>query len=155
VTVRAAARSRAADVSPTLAAAVAGAAPRVPRAPAWWRLIAVWQWLLTVLAVAALAWAIVIGVVHAGHQKSTLLGDLSLIPWLMVMAAAVLLLGWLTASGCRNMAALAADRERARVEQSMREQVTAVARDLVLAPVGREIGEYERFRRELATAQGR
>jgi hypothetical protein len=73
----------------------------------------------------------------------------------MVMAAAVLLLGWLTASGCRNMAALAADRERARVEQSMREQVTAVARDLVLAPVGREIGEYERFRRELATAQGR
>ena len=151
--VRAAARSHATDVPPALAAAVGRVIPGAARASAWWRVIAVWQWLLVILAVAALAWAAVIGVVHAGQQKSTLLGDLSLIPWLVVMAAALLLLGWLTASGCRNMAVLAADRERTRAEQAMRDEVTTVARDLVLAPTGRELAEYERFRRELATAR--
>jgi hypothetical protein len=35
----------------------------------------------------------------------------------------------------------------------MRERVTTVARDLVLAPVGRELAEYERFRHALGTAQ--
>ncbi|MGH3166954.1 MAG: hypothetical protein ACRDN0_13845, partial [Trebonia sp.] len=154
VTVRAVARARVAEIPGALAAAVADVVPRVPRVPFWWRLIAVWQWLLTVLAAAALVWAIVIGVAHGGQQKSALLGDVSLIPWLVVMAVAMLLLGWLTASGCRNVAVLAADRERDRAEQEMREQVTTVTRDMVLAPVGREIGEYERFRRELTMAQG-
>jgi hypothetical protein len=32
--------------------------------------------------------------------------------------------------------------------------VAMVARDLVLAPAGREIAQYERFRRELTVAQG-
>jgi hypothetical protein len=36
----------------------------------------------------------------------------------------------------------------------MREQVAAVARGLVLAPVGQEIAVYQRFRRELAVARG-
>ena len=69
------------------------------------------------------------------------------------MAAAVLLLGWLTASGCHNMALAAAEREQSRALQDMREQVAAVARDLVLAPAGREIAEYERFRLALDEAQ--
>lgn len=154
VTVRDAARSRAAEVPAALAAAVATVAPGTRRVPVWWRLIAAWQWLLAVLAAAAVIWAIVIGIVHGGQQKSTPLADLTLIPWLVVMAAAMLLLGWLTASACRNLAVLAADRERTRVEQGMREQVTVVTRDLVLAPVGAEIGEYERFRHELTAARG-
>jgi GTP-binding protein EngB required for normal cell division len=154
-TVRAAARSRVTQVPAELAASVASVAPRGRKVPAWWRLFAAWQWLLTVLAAAALIWAIMIGILHGGQQKSTLLGDVSLIPWLVVMAAAMVLLGWLTASGCRNVAVLAADRERTRADEAMRDQVAAVARDLVLAPAGWEIGEYERFRRELVTAQGR
>jgi hypothetical protein len=96
----------------------------------------------------------VIAVAHGGKQQSTLLGDVSLIPWLVVMALAMLLLGVLTASGCQNMVLLTADRERDRAEQAIREQVAGVAVDLVLAPVGRKIAEYEYFRRELAVAQG-
>jgi hypothetical protein len=37
----------------------------------------------------------------------------------------------------------------------MRERVAGVARDLVLLAAGREIAQYERFRRELAVAAGR
>jgi len=96
----------------------------------------------------------VIAVAHGIQQKSTLLGDVSLIPWLLIMAAAMLLLGFLTASGCKNLVLLAAERERDSVEQAMRERVDAVTRDLVLDATGREIAQYERFRKELAVAAG-
>jgi GTP-binding protein EngB required for normal cell division len=151
---RDAARSQASAVPAALADAVHRAVPDRPRAPAWWWLIRAWQWLLTVLAAAGLAWAVAIAVAHGGRQQSTLLGDVSLIPWLAVMALAMLLLGALTASGCQNMVLLRADRERDRAEQAMREQVAAVAARLVLAPVGREIAEYEHFRHELIMARG-
>jgi len=150
------ARSNAPRVPSALATAVAEAVPagESARVPVWWRLITGWQWLLTVLAVVGVVWAIVITVGHSGKERSTLLGDVSLIPWLLIMAAAVLLLGFLTASGCQNMALLAAERERERAERAMSERVAGVARDLVLVPLGQEIAQYERFRHDLAVAAG-
>jgi GTP-binding protein EngB required for normal cell division len=147
---RDAARSGATQVPEALAAAVqAGNAGKVP---GWWRLIALWQGLLAVLAVVGIGWAAVIGAGHGATGQAALLSDTSLIPWLLVTAAAVLLLGWLTASGCQNMALVAAEREQERAEAEMRDRVVAVANDLVLAPTGREIAEYERFRASLEAA---
>jgi len=151
---RDAARCNASMVPAALADAVHDAESSSRRVPVWWRLITAWQWLLTVLAVGAAGWAVVIAVAHGIQQKSTLLGDVSLIPWLLIMAAAMLLLGFLTASGCKNLVLLAAERERDSVEQAMRERVDAVTRDLVLDTTGREIAQYERFRKELAVAAG-
>jgi len=151
---RDAARCNASMVPAALADAVHDAESSSRRVPVWWRLITAWQWLLTVLAVGAAGWAVVIAVAHGIQQKSTLLGDVSLIPWLLIMAAAMLLLGFLTASGCKNLVLLAAERERDSVEQAMRERVDAVTRDLVLDATGREIAQYERFRKELAVAAG-
>ena len=150
--VRDAARCNASMVPAALADAVHQAVPGGRRVPVWWRLITAWQWMLTVLAIGGVGWAVVIAVAHGGQQKSTLLGDVSLIPWLLVMAAALLLLGFLTAAGCENMVLLAAERERESSEQAMRERVAAVTRDLVLDATGREIAQYERFRKELAVA---
>jgi hypothetical protein len=152
--VRDAARCNASMVPAALADAVHQAVSGSRRVPVWWRLITAWQWLLTVLAVGGVGWAVVIALAHGGQQKSTLLGDVSLIPWLLIMAAALLLLGFLTASGCKNMVLLAAERERESAEQAMREQVAAVTRDLVLDATGREIAQYERFRKELVVAAG-
>jgi hypothetical protein len=152
--VRDAARCNASIVPAALAGAVHEAVPGSRRVPVWWRLIAAWQWLLTVLAVVGVGWAVVIAVAHGGQQKSTLLGDVSLIPWLLIMAAALLLLGFLTASGCKSMVLLAAERERESAEQAMRERVAAVTRDLVLDATGREIAQYEKFRKELMVAAG-
>jgi hypothetical protein len=152
---RRAARAARDEVPSALADAVrAGAAvPGDRPVPVSWRLIAVWQWLLLALAAVAAIWAVVIGVAHGG-QRPALLGDLSLVPWLAAAAVVFLLIGWLTALGCRNAAEASAEHERSRAERAMRQQVTATVRDLVLAPAGRELGEYERFRRELAMAVG-
>jgi hypothetical protein len=87
-----------------------------------------------------------------GHHQGVI-SEASLIPWLLALAAAVLVLGYLTSVGCRNMTVAAAEREREAAERSMRERVSDVTRDLVLQPTGRDITEYERFRQELAIAK--
>ncbi len=150
---REAARSNAPMVPGALADAVrGGAAAGSSRPPAWWRLVMLWQWLLTVLAAAAVVVAVVIAIDRlTGHHKGVI-SEASLIPWLLALAAAVLVLGYLTAVGCRNMTVAAAEREREAAERSMRDRVAGVTRDLVLVPTGAEIAQYERFRRELAVA---
>jgi GTP-binding protein EngB required for normal cell division len=150
---REAARSGAAQVPEALTEAVRAGSAGKRKVPRWWRLIALWQWLLAALAVAGIGWSAVIAAGHGASGQVALLSDTALIPWLIVTAAAVLLLGWLTASGCQNMALVAAEREQERAETEMRARVAAVARDLVLVPAGREIEVYERFRAELEAAQ--
>ena len=120
----------------------------------WWRLIAAAQWLLILLAAGGLAW---IGLIlaHGSHKSSSLAADTALLPWLAVMVVALLLLGWLIESWCQNMVVLAADREREQANQAIMSRVAAVTNDLVLAPAGQELAEYERFRSELATARTR
>jgi hypothetical protein len=138
--------------------AVRESMPEQDRVVGWWRLIRLWQWALVAATLAGLVWIgliVAFGVFHAQRPApSSLVGQVSLIPWIGVMIAAMLLLGWLTASGCSNMVMLAAERERERAEQQMRSRVDGVARKLVLMPAGEELVEYERFRTELTTARG-
>ena len=120
----------------------------------WWRLIALAQWLLMALALAGLVWIALI-LSHGSHKSSSLIGDTSLVPWIAVMVVALLLLGWLIESWCQNMVVLAADRERDQANQAILARIASVTSDLVLAPAGRELADYERFRAELATARAR
>jgi GTP-binding protein EngB required for normal cell division len=157
-TVYAAARSRADAIPGALGAAIVESLPADGRVPAWWRLVRVWQWVLVAAAVAGLAW---IGAIvafagfHADRQVSSpLLDRLSLLPWVVAVIVAILLLGWLTASGCMHLVMVNADRERVRVEQGMRDRIAAVAKEYVLVPVEQELSEYDRYRQELLTARG-
>jgi hypothetical protein len=153
---REAARCNASMVPQALAGAVQAAVAEVKSGPpALWRLVTVWQWLLTVLAAAGVVLSVVIAVVRLTGHRQGWTGEVSLIPWLLVMAAAVFVLGYVTAVSCRNMAIGVADRERRTAEQAMRDRVADVTHDLVLVATGREIAQYERFRRELAVAAGR
>jgi len=152
---REAARSEAPQIPSALATAIRGGIPKRASVPGWWRLIAAWQWLLVTLAVVGVVWSAVIAIGHEANGGSTLVSDISLIPWLLVMAAAVLLLGWLTASGCHNMALAAAEREQSRSARDMRDRVARVAHALVLGPTGLEIAEYELYRVALADVQAR
>ena len=125
------------EVPRALADAVRGvAAAGSPRPPAWWRLVTLWQWLLTVLAAAGVVVAVVIAVDHLTGHHQGLISEASLIPWLLALAAALLVLGFLTAVGCRNMTVAAAEREREEAEEAMRARVADVTRDLVLVPTG-------------------
>ena len=152
-TVRAAARSRANEAQAALGVAVARGLPPRDKVTGWWRLIALAQWLLMLLTLAGLVWIVLILSLHGSHKSSSLISDTSLVPWLAVMVVALLLLGWLIESWCQNMVVLAADREREQANQAILARIATVTSDLVLAPTGRELADYERFRAELAAAR--
>jgi len=154
-TVRAAARSRADAAQSALGPAVAQGLPARDKVTGWWRLVAIAQWLLMALTLAGLLWIVLIlalGGSGPGH-KSSPFNDTSLAPWLGVMVAALLLLGWLISSWCQNMVVLAADREREQAVRDILARIGQVSNDLVVVPVGRELRDYERFRTELAAAR--
>jgi GTP-binding protein EngB required for normal cell division len=151
---REAARSNAGMIPQALAGAVRAVAAPWSGPPGWWRLVTAWQWLLTLLAAAGAVLAVVIAVVRATGHRQGWISEASLIPWLLLMAVAMLVLGYLTAVSCRNLAVVAADRERETAAAAMLGRVAAVARDLVLIATGQEIAQYERYRQELAVAAG-
>jgi hypothetical protein len=68
--------------------------------------------------------------------------------------AAILALGWLTASASMNLLARQAAHERGRVEARMREAIGVIARQMVIAPVEQELSEFARFREAFAQAAG-
>ena len=139
-TVREAARSRADEAQAVLGVAVAGGLPPRDKVTGWWRLVALAQWLLMALSLVGVVWIVVILAAHGGHKSSSLVSDVSLAPWLGVMVAALLLLGWLIASWCQNMVVLAADREREQAVHAVMARIATATSDLVLVPTGRELG---------------
>jgi hypothetical protein len=154
--VRQAARSRTAEIPGALGAAIAEALPRENSVAPWWRAVAAWQGLLLGAAAVGLAWLvaiIILGGFGAAPHATLLLRDVSLLPWVALMVAAILLLGWLTANGCMALVIREADREREQVQQRMRAAITEVARQFVVAPVERELSEFARFHDELAVAR--
>jgi hypothetical protein len=157
-TVKAAARSRAADAQAALGTAVERGLPARYRVTSWWRLIALAQWLLVLLVAAGVAWIGVIlafGEFHAVHKPvSSLVSQVSLLPWIVLMVITLLVLGMVTASLCQNTVVLSADREREQALRAIRGNIASVTRDLVLAPTGAELADYERFRTELDAARG-
>ena len=155
-TVRGAARSRADEAQAALGRAVTQGLPPRDKVTSWWRLIALAQWLLVALTLVGLIWIaliLAIGGSSGPNQKSSLINDVSLTPWLGVMVVALLLLGWLISSWCQNMVVLAADREREQAVRDILARIATVTNDLVVVPVGRELSDYEHYRTELAAAR--
>jgi hypothetical protein len=154
--VRSAARSRAHDIPAALGAAIADSLPAENKVAPWWRAVAAWQGLLFGCAAVCVAWLlaiIVFGVFHASSHVPSLLRDVSLLPWVALLGAAILVLGWLTANGCMTVVAREADQEREQTEQKMRAGIAGAAQQMVLAPVDRELSEFARFQNELAIAR--
>ena len=155
-TVRVAARSKRDEIPGALGTAIGESLPEENSVEPWWRLVAVWQGLLLGCVVTGLAWIaalLVIGVLHAVHHAAAIFSDAALLPWVVILIAAILTLGWLTASGCMSMVSAAALRERSRVEAQMRSRMQDVAEQLVLMPIKQELSEYARFCSALQSAR--
>jgi GTP-binding protein EngB required for normal cell division len=147
-TVRTAARSKAQQIPAALGAAIGESLPAEDTVLPWWRLVAAWQGLLLGCAAIGLAWLVavlVLGVSGVAPHAPAIFRDLVLLPWIAVMIAAILLLGWLTASGCRTAVSTAAAQERDQVDAKMRSQMTEVAEQMVLLPIRQELSECTRF----------
>jgi GTP-binding protein EngB required for normal cell division len=157
-TVRSAARSMSKEIPGALGTAMGESLPVENEIAGWWRIIGAWQGLLLGCVIVGVAWIGVIvafGVFHAArHIPSRLFDDVSLLPWIGLMIAAILLLGWLTASGCMNLVRVAAERELQRVDAAMRSRLAMVASEMVVTPVEHELFEYDRFLEDLRVAAG-
>ena len=154
--VRGAARSRTEEIPAALGAAISQSLPAENSVAPWWRAVAAWQGLLLGAAAIGVVWmlAIVIfGAFGAAPHAPSLLHDVGLLPWVALMVAAILLLGWLTANGCMAVVIREADQEREQAQQRMRSAIADVAQRYVLAPVEQELSEFARFHDELAVAR--
>jgi GTP-binding protein EngB required for normal cell division len=156
-TTRSAVRSRAEQIPAALATSVSRSVPAQDRIAPWWRLIGALQGVLLAGAFLSLLWIgalLTFGVFHVIGNVPWLLSDAHLLPWGIILIAAFLLLGWVIASGCMNLVRTGVQRDRERMQDTMRTGIGDVANGMVILPVEQELAEYRRFRDELAVAAG-
>jgi GTP-binding protein EngB required for normal cell division len=156
-TTRSAVRSRAEQIPAALATSVSRSVPAEDRIAPWWRLIGALQGVLLAGAFLSLLWIgalLTFGVFHVIGNVPWLLSDAHLLPWGIILIAAFLLLGWVIASGCMNLVRTGVQRDRERMQDTMRTGIGDVANGMVILPVEQELAEYRRFRDELAVAAG-
>jgi GTP-binding protein EngB required for normal cell division len=158
-TVRAAVRSRAAEVPAAIGKQIGAALPAGAVVERWWRLIGVVQGLLLGCVLVGIVWLaalITLGVAHVGSGMviPRLFSDAWLLPWAALMVIGGLAAGGLTARSCTRAVRQAAERATEDVADDIRQRLESVAAELVLAPAEAELGELQRFRAELRAAVG-
>jgi len=156
-TVRAAIRSRSAEIPARIGDEIGAALPESAVVDGWWRLVGVAQGLLLGCVLVGIVWAaslITLGVAHVGSNIPKLFSD----PWLLAWAAALVVVGLaggsLVARVCTRAVSQAAERETGDLANDIRRRLTALAGDLVVGPAESELDELDRFRAELRTAAG-
>jgi GTP-binding protein EngB required for normal cell division len=155
--VRAAARAHAEELPDSLGRALKDSLHGFNQVPRWWWLTKTWQYFLVFLSALGLCWSallLVYGVFGLGDEPTALLSDVGLLPYVALVVLCPLGIGFLTASMCRNVAALSAAKHGERVEQHMRDRIAVVARQTVLDPVAEELSAVALFRTEADTARG-
>ncbi len=156
-TVRAAVRSRAEEIPAALGSEVGAELPASPVVDRWWRGIGVLQGLLLGCVIVGIAWLaalVIFGAAGVGTSLPRLFSDVWLLPWAVVMIAAGLGFGWLTARICTRTVAEAARRETDLILAEIGRRMTGVAHDYVITPAELELAELDRFRSDLRIAAG-
>jgi GTP-binding protein EngB required for normal cell division len=148
-----AARSRAGDLPDAIDRAVATTELGLNRPPIWWRVVGAFQWLFTLAAIVGLGWLIagyavrVLGLPELHDPK---VGEVPLPTLLLLGGLLCGLLLWLLLKPVVN---LGARRARARSERRLRQSVTEVAREQVVAPVREVLNAYAQAREALTTVR--
>lgn len=157
--VRAAARSHATEIPEALGESLKGALPAFNTVPRWWWLVKTWQYFLVLVAVLSVVW---IGFLTAygllgadGEDRSSLIGQAGLIPYVAVLVVCTLGMGWLTASACRNLVALSSAKHGDKMEHHMSQGIERVAFEKVIEPIEDDLEVYARFRQDVDVALGR
>jgi energy-coupling factor transporter ATP-binding protein EcfA2 len=147
--VRAAARSRTADLADGLDRAVAGTNLGLTGKPVWWRLVGAVQTLVTAAAIAGGLWLAVLyvlTVLRLPEPGTPMVGN---VPLPTVLLIGGVLAGFLIAMLARLLARLVARRRSARAEARLRAAVSEVAEELVVTPIRVELDAYGTLRSAL------
>jgi GTP-binding protein EngB required for normal cell division len=156
-TVRAAVRSRAAEVPAAIGEQIGAALPGGAVVDRWWRLIGMVQGLLLGCVLVGIVWfaaLITLGVAHVGSGIPRLFSDAWLLPWAALMVIGGMLGGWLTARACTRAVSKSAELATEEVADDIRRRLEGVASEMVLAPAESELDELQRFRAQLRAAAG-
>jgi len=156
-TVRAAVRSRSAEVPAAIGKQIGAALPGGAAVDRWWRLIGMVQGLLLGCVLVGIVWLaalITLGVAHVGSGIPKLFSDAWLLPWAALMVIGGMVGGSLIARACTRAVGKAAARETEEVADDIGRRLEGVASELVLAPAEAELDELQRFRAELRAAAG-
>jgi len=132
-----------------------GSAKLDTRAPRWWRVASLLQWLLVAAAALGILWIALAGV--AGYlriEDVVPLPELRGVPIATWLVLGGLVLGVVLSLGTQALNGAGARRRRRSAARALRPGIEAVADDLVLAPVERELEAHETLRRSLAVAVG-
>jgi hypothetical protein len=123
--------------------------------PRWWRVASLLQWLLAAAAVVGLAWIALAGVAGYLRIEDVMpLPDVAGAPIPTWLALGGLALGLALSFLTRLVNSAGARRRQRAAERVLRTGIEAVADELVLAPVERELAAHETLRGSLALAAG-
>jgi len=124
------------------------------RAPLWWNVFGILQWVLLIAAAAGFIWLAALAVLNwfQLHLDAPGIGRLAY-PFLLL--AGGLLLGFLLSLVARPIGRLGGRRRKAFVAARLREAVARVARDRLVAPVQEVLDRHRMTREHLETARRR
>jgi len=147
--IRTAAHRRSGELPDAIASAMSTAVSDPGRTPRWWWLARIVQWLLVLAVLGGIVWAgalVAYGVLDITAAPTPLFGDPTFLPYVALIIVGLLGLGWLLATGCRNLVLLVADRQREEVEDAIRNQIAVVARERIVSEIDAEQRRYAEFR---------
>jgi GTPase Era involved in 16S rRNA processing len=150
--VRTASVSRLDDLADGLDRAVATTDLGADRIPVWAGLVRVLQWLLVLAAIGGAAWlGVLFAMTYLRMPEPPTPEVLGLaVPTAMLLGGVAV--GLLLALVCRLLVRLTARRRAKVADRRLREAISRVSHDLVVAPVEAELARYTRVREGLTTA---
>ncbi|MBS2937188.1 50S ribosome-binding GTPase [Nocardioides sp. J2M5] len=150
--VRAASVSRLPDLTDRLDRAVATTDLGADRIPVWAGLVRVLQYVLIVSAIVGAGWLAMLSLGSYARLPEPPTPDVGAFPLPTLLLVGGIVLGLLLALVCRWLVALTA-RSRARAaDKRLRDAISAVSDEVVVAPVRAELASYAEVREALAAA---
>ena len=139
------------DLADALDQAVLGTSLR-ERAPLWWNVFGILQWVFLIVAAAGLIWLAGLAVLN-GLQLHVDAPGIGRLAYPFLLLAGGLLVGLLLSLVARPIGRLGGRRRKAFVADRLREAVAQVARDRLVAPVQDVLDRHRMTREHLETAR--
>jgi GTP-binding protein EngB required for normal cell division len=127
--------------------------PLRARDPLWWTVFGYAQWLFAAATLVGLVWLLVLGVVGWLRLPEIETPRLGPLPYPFLLLAGGLLFGVLLAAVARALARVGARRRAALIQQRLRESVSRVASEHIVAPVREVLRRHAAAREQLDRAR--
>lgn len=151
--IRRSAREKHDGLADALDHAVAGSDLGMERRPLWWRAVNALQWLLFVTLLAGLAWLVVLYVIGFLQLPRLYTPTAGEVPWPTTLLVGAAVLGVAVALLTRALAWIGSRRKARTSARVLRQNISEVAEQMVIAPITHEQTRYATFLAQAKTAR--